>query len=192
MTCRQMACGNPPRRFRAIAAGSIALAASLSVAPAQSAPADSPFTLERTLTIPAVPPGPYSDYLTLDPTGQRLFATPQAAKAVAVLDLGSGQVLKMITGIGNSHGIYYSGPLKRLFVADGASGDIKVYSGETYALLKTIPLARGPDWLTLDPRSKLTYVRNGGEDAGMDHSLISPVQPATFEQRSQLAHPSPH
>src|SRR5260221_4471907 len=131
MTCRHMACGNPSRRFRVIAAWSIALAASSSVAPAQSAPADSPFTLERTLTIPAVPPGPYSDYLTLDPTGQRLFATPQAAKAVAVLDLGSGQVLKMITGIVNSHGIYYSGPLKRLFVAEGANGGLQDYSRES-------------------------------------------------------------
>jgi len=65
---------------------------------------------------------------------------PEIEVWLARLDLGSGQVLKMITGIGNSHGIYYSGPLKRLFVADGASGDIKVYSGETYALLKTIPL----------------------------------------------------
>jgi DNA-binding beta-propeller fold protein YncE len=191
MTCRQMACGNPPRRLRAMAAWNIALAASLAVGPAQSAPADSPFILERTLTIPAVPPGPYSDYLALDPAGKRLFATPQAAKAVAVLDLGSGQVLKMITGIGNSHGIYYSGALRRLFVADGASGDIKVYSGETYALLKTIPLARGADWLTFDPRSKFIYVNNGGEDAGMDHSLISAVNTESLEKIADIAIPTP-
>jgi DNA-binding beta-propeller fold protein YncE len=181
---------NPPRRFRALAAWSIALAASWAVGPAHSAPADSPFTLERTVTIPAVPPGPYSDYLTLDPAGQRLFATPQAAKAVAVLDLGSGRVLKMITGIGNSHGIYYSALLKRLFVADGASGDIKVYSGETYSLLMTIPLARGADWLTFDPRTQLIYVNNGGEDAGMDHSLISAVSVESMEKVADIVIPT--
>jgi DNA-binding beta-propeller fold protein YncE len=190
MTYRRMACRTSPRRFRAMAASSIALAASLAVGPAQSAPADSPFTLERTVTIPAVPPGPYSDYLTLDPAGERLFATPQAAKAVAVLDLGSGRVLKMITGIGNSHGIYYSAPLKRLFVADGASGDIKVYSGESYSLLKTIPLARGADWLTFDPKSKLIYVNNGGEDAGMDHSLISAVSTESMEKVADIVIPT--
>jgi DNA-binding beta-propeller fold protein YncE len=185
-----MARRNSPHSFRALAAWSIALATSLAVSPARSAPADSPFTLERTLTIPAVPPGPYSDYLTLDPAGQRLFATPQAAKAVAVLDLGSGRVLKMITGIGNSHGIYYSAPLKRLFVADGASGDIKVYSGETYAQLKTIPLARGADWLTFDPKTKFIYVNNGGEDAGMDHSLISAVSVESMEKVADIVIPT--
>src|SRR6202022_1436469 len=190
MTYRHMARRTSPRRLRAMAAWSIALAASLAVGPAQSAPADSPFTLERTLTIPAVPPGPYSDYLSLDPAGQRLFATPQAAKAVAVLDLGSGRVLKMITGIGNSHGIYYSAPLKRLFVAGGASGDIKVYSGENYSLLKTIPLARGADWLTFDPKTKFIYVNNGGEDAGMDHSLISAVSTESMEKVADIVIPT--
>jgi hypothetical protein len=185
-----MARRNSPRRFRALAACSIALATLLAVGPARSGTGDSPFTLERTLTISAVPPGPYSDYLTLDPAGQRIFATPQAAKAVAVLDLGSGRVLKMITGIGNSHGIYYSAPLKRLFVADGASGDIKVYSGETYSQLKTIPLARGADWLTFDPKTKFIYVNNGGEDAGMDHSLISAVSVESMEKVADIVIPT--
>ena len=57
---------------------------------------------------PAVPAGPYSDYLALDIAGNRLFATPQAAKSVAVLDLKGGQVLKMIPGFGNPHGVFYS------------------------------------------------------------------------------------
>jgi len=183
--------GNSHRRLCAIAASCIALAASLAIGPAWCAPADSPFTLERTLTMPAVPPGPYSDYLALDPAGGRLFATPQAAKAVAVLDLRSGRVLKMISGIGNSHGIYYSAPLQRLFVADGASGDVKVYSGKDYSLLKVIALARGADWLTFDPKSKLIYVNNGGEDAGMDHSLISAISTESLEKVADIAIPTP-
>jgi len=178
---------NSCRRLGALAASGIALAASLAMAPMQRAFADSPpFILERTLTMAAVPPGPYSDYLALDPAAERLFATPQAAKAVAVIDLRSGRVLKMITGIGNSHGIYYSAPLKRLFVADGASGDIKVYSGDGYSPIKTIPLARGADWLTFDPKSKLIYVNNGGEDAGMEHSLISAVSTESMQKVADI------
>jgi len=191
MIYRHMARGNPPGRFRAIVAAGIALVASFAVGSALGAPADNPFTLEKTLILPEVPPGPYSDYLTLDPVGERLFATPQAAKAVAVVDLRGGRVLKMISGIGNSHGIYYSAPLNRLFVADGASGDIKVYSGETYSLLKTIPLARGADWLTYDPKSKFIYVNNGGEDAGMDHSLISAVSTESLEKVADIVIPTP-
>jgi DNA-binding beta-propeller fold protein YncE len=113
--------------------------------------------------------------LAVDVHGGTLFATPQAAKAVAVINLKDGRVVKMISGIGNSHGIYYSESLKRLFVADGASGDLKVFSGDNYELIKTIPLAKGADWLTYNPADNYIYVNNGGDEAGMDHSIVSAV-----------------
>ncbi len=118
--------------------------------------------------------------------GGRLFATPQAAKAIAVLDLKDGPVLKMISGIGNPHGSFYSPNLKRLFVADGANGDLKVFSGEDYSLIKTIPLARDADWLVYDPHSQFIYVNNGGEDAGMNHSLISVVDTVRMEKVADI------
>ncbi|HMA00320.1 MAG TPA: YncE family protein [Steroidobacteraceae bacterium] len=139
----------------------------------------------------AVPPGPYSDYLAFDPQGGRLFATPQAAKAVAVIDIKNGRVVKMISGIGNSHGIYFSAPLKRLFVADGASGDVKVFSGDSYELIKTIPLAKGADWLTYDPATKCIYVNNGGDDAGMDHALVSAVDTEAMVKVADIPIASP-
>ncbi len=138
------------------------------------------------MMIPGVPVGPYSDSLSFDLQGQRLFATPQAAKAVAVLDLRDGHVLKMISGIGNPHGIHYSPTLKRLFVVDGASGDVKVFTGENYSLIKTIPLALGADALSYDPTSQLIYVNNGGEDAGLDHMLISVIDPARMEKVADI------
>ena len=160
------------------------------VAPRASA-ADGPWVLERSIQIPGVPVGPYSDYPSIDPAGGRLFATPQAAKAVAVLDLKDGRVLKVISGIGNPHGSFYSPQLKRLFVADGASGDLKVFSGEDYSLIKTIPLARDADWLVYDPHSQLIYVNNGGEEAGMDHSLISVVDPVRLEKVADISVATP-
>jgi DNA-binding beta-propeller fold protein YncE len=150
-----------------------ALLACLGSAPA--AAAQRPLVPEGSMMMPAVPPGPYSDYLCIDLRGRRLFATPQAAKAVVVLDLRNGRVLKVIHGIGNPHGVFYSPKLRRLFVADGESGDVKVFSGKDYSLIKTIPLARGADGFVYDPRSKYIYVNNGGEDAGMRHALISAV-----------------
>ncbi len=148
--------------------------------------ADRPFVLQSSMTIPGVPLGPYSDHMDIDLVGGRLFATPQAAKAVAVLDLKDGRVLKMITGIGNPHGIFYSPTLKRLFVADGASGDVKVFSGEDYSLIKTVPLAPGADGLVYDPQSQFVYVSNGGEDAGMDHALISAVDTVRMEKVADI------
>ena len=102
---------------RLLIAAAVLLACSLSLGASQASAADGPLVLETSMTIPGVPVGPYSDHLAIDLVGKRLFATPQAAKAVAVLDLKNGRVLKMISGIGNPHGIFYSPTMKRLFVA---------------------------------------------------------------------------
>jgi DNA-binding beta-propeller fold protein YncE len=176
---------------RLLTATAIWLTCLLSLGAPRASAAGAPLVLQGSMTIPGVPPGPYSDYLCIDLTGGRLFATPQAAKAVAVLDLKDGRVLKMITGIGNPHGVFYSPTLRRLFVADGASGDVKVFSGEDYSLIKTIPLARGADGLVYDPRSKLIYVNNGGEDAGMSHALISAVDTVRMEKVADIAIATP-
>src|SRR4051812_26892234 len=52
-----------------------------------------PLVLEKSIPIPGVPVWPYSDVMALDLDGGRIFATPQAAKAVVVIDLNSGRVL---------------------------------------------------------------------------------------------------
>lgn len=186
MNCFTKSARQPASGGRRLTAVGILLACCVSVGASEASAAEGPLVLERSMTMPAVPPGPYSDYLYIDLAGNRLFATPQAAKAVAVLDLKDGNVLKMIPNIGNPHGILYSATLKRLFVADGASGDLKVFSGDDYSLIKTIPLARGADWLVYDPASKFIYVNNGGEDAGMDHSLISIVDTVKMEKVADI------
>lgn len=171
---------------RSLSLGAALLVGWLSLGAARAATSGQPFVLERSLTIPAVPAGPYSDYLAVDLAGNRLFATPQAAKSVAVLDLRDGRVLQMISGIGNPHGVFYNPTLKRLFVADGESGDVKVFSGEDYSLIKAIPLARGADGFSYDPHSKWLYVNNGGEEAGMKHALISVVDTVRMEKVTDI------
>lgn len=163
---------------------------SLSFGTAHTSPTGRPLVLEEAIAIPSVPVGPYSDHLAVDLVGRRLFATPQAAKAVAVLDLKDGRVLKMIHGIGNPHGILYSTALKRLFVVDGASAAIKVFSGVDYSLLKTIPLNPGADALAHEPRSRFIYVNNGGKDAGMDHAMVSVIDMVLMRKVADIAIPT--
>jgi DNA-binding beta-propeller fold protein YncE len=171
---------------RALMASAALLACACTLVAQPASAADGPLVLERSIKIPGIPVGPYSDYSSIDLAGGRLFTTPQSAKAVVVLDLKDGRVLKVISDIGNPHGSFYSPKLKRLFVADGASGDLKVFSGEDYSPIKTIPLARDADWLVYDPHSQFIYVNNGGEDAGMDHSLISVVDPVRLEKVADI------
>lgn len=149
---------------------------------AAAATPPAPFALERAIIMKEVPPGPYSDYLSVDLPGKRLFATPQAAKSVAVLSLESGQVLRMIKGFGNTHGIYYNSAQRRLFVADSGSGDVKVFEADQFTLVKRIPLAKGADWLTHDEEGHFLFVNDGGEDADMDHAEVSIVDTSTLEK----------
>src|ERR1035441_5467880 len=81
-----------------------------------------PLTLVQSIEMPEVPAGPYADHMALDLKGQRLFATPQANKAVDVLDLQSGKVLHTIPGFGNPHAVLYREDRNRLFVTDGGIG----------------------------------------------------------------------
>lgn len=148
--------------------------------------ADSPLILEKSMLIADVPVGPYSDNLSVDAVGRRIFATPQAAKSVAVLDLKDGHVLKMIPGFAKLHSVFYHPGVKRIFVADGTSGDLKVFSGDNYALIKSIPLAVGADGQAYDPHSNLIYVGNGGDDAKMDHTLVSVVDPQRMEKIADI------
>ena len=178
--------GKPGAPSGLFIATALLLACGLGFAASQAAAAGRPLLLEKSIMIPGVPVGPYSDHLALDLSEGRLFATPQAAHAVAVLDLKNGRVLKMIRDIGNPHGIFYSATSRRLFVADGASGDLKVFSGASYSLIETIPLSKGADALIYDPRTRLLYVNNGGDDAGMDHSLVSVVDSARMQKVADI------
>lgn len=170
-------------RLLALAAVLVGVASLGSV---QAAVGAEPLVLERTIEMPEVPQGPYSDYLSIDLPGHRLFATPQAAKAVAVVDLQSGRTVKMLSGIENTHGVFYSTDTKRLFVADGERGEVKVFRGDDYSLIKTIAVAHGADWMIYDPHSKCVYVNNGGDDAGMDHALITAIDTVRMEKVADI------
>jgi DNA-binding beta-propeller fold protein YncE len=153
---------------------------------AQADPHGAPFTFERSIVIEGVPWGPYSDYLATDVPGARVFATPQAAHAVAVLDVRAGKLVTLVKGIGNPHGVFYSTDAKRLFVADGEAGAVKVFDGDDFRLLKTIPVAVGANGATYEPATHLLYVNNGGRDAGLDHSFVSAIDTQSSEKVADI------
>lgn len=156
-----------------------------------SLPTSAPLVLEKSIPIPGVPVWLYSDVLAIDVEGGRVFATPQGANAVAVVDFKAGRVIKMLDGIGKLQGIYYSSMFDRLFVVDGKAGGIKVYNGADYSLIGTIVLSKGADSLTFDPKSGLLFVGNGGDDAGMDQALVSVVDPDKMIKLADIALPAP-
>jgi DNA-binding beta-propeller fold protein YncE len=127
------------------------------------------------------------DHLLVDLKTQRLFTTPQAAKAVMVFDLKTRELIHTISGIEIPHHLLYREDLNRLYVTDGGGGgSLKIFDAKTYELLKSVPLLPDTDPSIYDPTTKLLYVENGGKDAKMDYSTINIINTTSGENLGSL------
>jgi DNA-binding beta-propeller fold protein YncE len=144
--------------------------------------AQQPLALVQSIEMPEVPAGPYADHMALDLKGQRLFVTPQANKAVDVLDLQTGKVLHTIPGFGNPHAVLYREDRNRLFVTDGGIGALRIFDATSYRELKSIKLELNADGIGYDAETGYLYVSNGGDEAGKEYSLISIIDTAREEK----------
>jgi DNA-binding beta-propeller fold protein YncE len=150
-----------------------------------------PLVLVQSIVMPEVPAGPYTDHMALDVKGQRLFATPQANKAVDALDLKTGQVLHTISGFGNPHSIFYRTDRNRLFVTDGGFGSLRIFDATSYHEIKSIKLELNADGIGYDEQSGDLYVSNGGDEAGKEYSFISIIDTAREEKIGDIRIESP-
>jgi DNA-binding beta-propeller fold protein YncE len=148
--------------------------------------AQAPLTPVQTIELPEVPAGPYVDHMAIDLNGRRLFTTPQAQKAVAVLDLATGKVIATIRGLANPHAVHYREDRNRLFVTDGDDGSVKVFDATNYRAIKSIRLEVGADGIGYDSKTGFLYVANGGGDAGKAFSLISIVDTVREEKTGDI------
>jgi len=133
-----------------------------------------PLKLVRTFKLSADVKGNF-DHFAIDLAGNRLFATPEAYKAVLVFDLKTGNLIHKISGIEKPHAILFRPDLKRLYVTDGEAGDVKIVDSESYAILSTVGLLEDADSIGYDPATKLLYIDNGGGDVHQTYSMLSVV-----------------
>lgn len=134
-----------------------------------------PLTLIQTIEMPNVPLGPYTDHLSVDLKGRRLFATPQAHKSVYVFDLDTGKLIQDIAGFENPHSVLYRSDLDRIYVTDGGTGELRIFDGQHYRLTKAIKLLMDADSIGYDSETKHLYVTNGGEGAKLDYSFLTDI-----------------
>jgi len=135
---------------------------------------EAPLKLVQTYKLPADVKGNF-DHFAIDLAGNRLFATPEAYKAVLVFDLKSGNLIHKITGIEKPHAILYREDLKRLYVTDGEAGDVKIVDSVTYKVLSNVKLLEDADSIGYDPKTKYLYIDNGGGDVHQTYSMLSIV-----------------
>src|ERR1700732_4363877 len=133
-----------------------------------------PLKLVQTYKLPPDVKGNF-DHFAIDLSGNRLFATPEAYKAVLVFDLKSGKLIHKIAGIEKPHAILYRPDLKRLFITDGESGDVKIVDSDSYAILSSVKLLEDADSIGYDPKTKYLYIDNGGGDVHQTYSMFSIV-----------------
>jgi DNA-binding beta-propeller fold protein YncE len=144
-----------------------------------------PLRLVETYKLPADVKGNF-DHFAIDLAGNRLFATPEAYKAVLVFDVKTGNLIHKITGIDKPHAILYREDRKRLYITDGDAGDVKIVDSVSYAVLSSVKLLEDADSIGYDPVTKYLYIDNGGGDVHQTYSMLSVVDTTTGKKLADI------
>ena len=126
------------------------------------------------------------DHLTPDLKNNRLFIVPEDNKSIEVYNIRTGKFIHSIKGIGVGHSVVYRADIDRIFVTDGSDGDLKIFNGTTYELLKTAKLLADSDATGYDPVTQYLYIADGGLDAKLDHTFLEIVDTNTGKQVGQI------
>ena len=164
----------------------LCLLACCAVSHAQSPP---PLSLSRTIPLPGVT-GRF-DHLAIDAAENRLFIAATTHHSVEVIDLKTGKIEQSITGLGKPHGLAWVAQTGSLYVADGALGELRVYTGKPLALAGKIKLSDDADDMVYDEADHLLFVGHGGGSAA-NPAKIAMVDTKSFSLAANLsvaAHP---
>jgi WD40 repeat protein len=126
------------------------------------------------------------DHLTPDLKNNRLFVVPEDNKSIEVYDIRSGKFVHSVKGIGVGHSVVYRADIDRIFVTDGSDGDVKIFNGTTYELLKSVKLLADSDATGYDPVTHYLYIADGGLDAKLSYTFLEIVNTDTGEKVGQI------
>jgi len=126
------------------------------------------------------------DHLTPDLKNNRLFVVPEDNKSVEVYNIRTGKFIHSIKGIGVGHSVVYRADIDRIFVTDGSDGDLKIFNGTTYELLKSVKLLADSDATGFDPNTHYLYIADGGLDAKLSYTFLEIVNTDTGEKVGQI------
>lgn len=146
-----------------------------------------PLKLIETFELPATVTGHF-DHLAVDTKGNRIFAAAVDHKAVLVVDLRDGKLIRSIP-MPVPRGIVYREDLDRFYVSEGGEGALRIYDGKTYRLLKVVKLLPDADPVVYDPAARSIYVVNGGEKVHQPYSVISVVDTTSASHLADIKVP---
>ena len=133
------------------------------------------------------------DHMDVDVEGKRLFVSGLENGSLEIVNLQEGKWSRSVPGFKKPQGIAYLATLNKLFVASGDDGMLRVFRGDTLALVDSIHLDLGPNRVVYDPDAKHLYVGYGGKDAGKDFGEVGIVDPQSDKKIGDIqvaGHPS--
>jgi DNA-binding beta-propeller fold protein YncE len=128
--------------------------------------AAAPFKLLQKIPMPNVKGR--LDHFGVDLKGKRLFvaALGDNQNTVEVINLKTGKWVSSIPGQSKPQGLFYSPDFKKLFVANGTDGTCKIFTGDKFKLIDSLPLGTDADHVGYDPATKYLYVGFGDAKSG--------------------------
>jgi YVTN family beta-propeller protein len=100
------------------------------------------------------------DHMAADPDGRRLFVAALGSDMVEEIDTERRKVVGTIRGIKEPQGIYYIAKSKRLAVASGGDGNVRIYDQDS-RVVGTVDSLEDADNVRYDSASNLLYVGYG-------------------------------
>jgi len=125
-----------------------------------------PLKLVQTIPMPKVQGR--LDHLGVDVERKRLFsaALGDNQNTVEVIDLETGKRVFSIRGQSMPQGVFFSPDFRRLFVANGTDGTCKIFNGDTFDLVDSLPIGTDANHVGYDPATKLLYIGFGDAKSG--------------------------
>jgi DNA-binding beta-propeller fold protein YncE len=108
-----------------------------------------------------------------------LFVANTVNGSLDIVDLKGGKLMKQIPGQGRIRGIDYSAQADRVFVGNGTGGICNTFDGESYELIKSVPLGDDADNVRYNPRTARIYVVHADNELSVidakDYTVRSPI-----------------
>lgn len=112
------------------------------------------------------------DHLSADIKGNRLFLAALGNNTVEVIDLGAGKVVHSLKGFHEPQGVCYWAGGGRLYVANGETGKVDVFNGDTLARVQSYAFGGDADNVRLDAATKEVYVGYGSGALGVINAQL--------------------
>lgn len=133
-----------------------------------------PLELVQSIPLPGLKDGDF-DHFAVNLHDNRLFLVGEDNALVEVFDLRASKLIHTISDFKAPHSMVDRDDVKKLFIVDGGTGEVKIYDSASYQLTGSVKLKEDADSMVYDPSTHYMYVVNGGKDAHLPYTFISVV-----------------